>query len=308
MVSEVALIADAADGVVHDRDRTHLRLAAPLRHVYDARDRHRQRQRRARHARRDGERDPRAAATPRGPTSVSRSSSSRSHTSAPIRPRAAARHSTCGSPTRSGSERPTLFGAGPRDRVHTIETADEAPTTVIFGDGVEGARLPTGDGNVRATYRKGIGALGNVRAGSLTTLLAGPLGVTGVVNPEPASGGEDPESLAAARDNAPLTVLTLDRAVSLPRLRGLRARLRRHRQGARHCGSPPGPRAASSSPSPVRAARRSTAGGNTAREPRAGAAVRTATRSFARPCRPTGRRRSDSSPGSTSPPTPCPTT
>ena len=53
-------------------------------------------------------------------------------------------------------ERPTLFAARPaRPRVH-----DRRPTTrrrppSLFGDGVEGARLPTGDQNVRATYRKG---------------------------------------------------------------------------------------------------------------------------------------------------------
>jgi len=56
---------------------------------------------------------------------------------------------------------------------------------------------------------------GNVAAGRLTTLITRPLGVTAVTNPAAATGGEDPESLAAARSNAPLTVLTLDRAVSL---------------------------------------------------------------------------------------------
>jgi predicted phage baseplate assembly protein len=92
---------------------------------------------------------------------------------------------------------------------------DAGRTAVIFGDGVEGARLPTGQQNVRATYRKGIGAVGNVRAGQLSTLLTRPLGVTSVVNPEPATGGQDPETLDGARRNAPLTVLTLERAVSL---------------------------------------------------------------------------------------------
>jgi hypothetical protein len=42
-----------------------------------------------------------------------------------------------------------------------------------------------------------------------------PLGLKGVVNPEAAQGAEDPESRDDARKNAPLTVLTLDRAVSL---------------------------------------------------------------------------------------------
>jgi predicted phage baseplate assembly protein len=59
-----------------------------------------------------------------------------------------------------------------------------------------------------------LGAAGNVRAGQLTTLLSRPLGVSSVVNPGPAAGGEDPERLEDARANAPRTVLTLGRAVS----------------------------------------------------------------------------------------------
>jgi predicted phage baseplate assembly protein len=51
--------------------------------------------------------------------------------------------------------------------------------------------------------------------GKLTTLLSRPLGVSDAVNPAPATGGEDAETLERARDNAPLTVLTLDRAVSI---------------------------------------------------------------------------------------------
>jgi len=54
-----------------------------------------------------------------------------------------------------------------------------------------------------------------VRAGTLTTLLSRPLGVSEAINPEAATGGEDAETLDRARDNAPLTVLTLERAVSI---------------------------------------------------------------------------------------------
>jgi predicted phage baseplate assembly protein len=112
-------------------------------------------------------------------------------------------------------EVPTLYGAGPRDRVFTTQTQEDGATLVRFGDGVEGARLPSGQQNLRARYRKGIGVAGNVAAGRITTLLTRPLGVVGATNPEAASGGEDAETLDAARANAPLTVLTLDRAVSL---------------------------------------------------------------------------------------------
>ena len=39
--------------------------------------------------------------------------------------------------------------------------------------------------------------------------------MTGASNPSPATGGEDPETTDQARTNAPLTVLTLERAVSI---------------------------------------------------------------------------------------------
>ncbi|HXI46148.1 MAG TPA: putative baseplate assembly protein [Candidatus Acidoferrales bacterium] len=108
----------------------------------------------------------------------------------------------------------SLYGAGPSDRVHTVEIEDDGTANVVFGDGAEGARLSTAPANVRATYRKGIGTAGNVRAGQLATLFDRPAGVTAVMNPAPAAGGQEPESLATARTSAPKTVLTLGRAVS----------------------------------------------------------------------------------------------
>jgi hypothetical protein len=112
------------------------------------------------------------------------------------------------------SERSSLYGAGPRDRVYTLRHDDAGVTTVEFGDGVEGARLPTAQNNLRFSYRKGLGAAGNLRTGQISTLLSRPLGVKGVTNPTPSSGGQDAETLARARSNAPLRILTLDRAVS----------------------------------------------------------------------------------------------
>ena len=112
-------------------------------------------------------------------------------------------------------ETPSLYGKGPRDRVYTLRIDDDAKATVIFGDGKSGARLPTGQENVKATYRFGIGSQGEVGAGSLTLLKKRPFGVSRVTNPVPATGAADPEKLENARQNAPLKVLTLDRIVSL---------------------------------------------------------------------------------------------
>ncbi len=69
--------------------------------------------------------------------------------------------------------------------------------------------------NVQATYRVGIGTPGNLKPGQINLLLSRALGVKGVVNPIAASGGTDPEQGEQARANAPLTVLALDRIVSL---------------------------------------------------------------------------------------------
>jgi hypothetical protein len=112
-------------------------------------------------------------------------------------------------------EVPFFYGHGPTERIYITRRDDDGRTTIRFGDGITGARLPTGQNNVRAEYRKGTGLGGLVRAGQLSLLMSRPLGLKGVVNPEAAQGAEDPESRDDARTNAPLTVLTLDRAVSL---------------------------------------------------------------------------------------------
>ena len=112
-------------------------------------------------------------------------------------------------------ETPTLYGRGPHDQVYVLRAQSGGATTVEFGDGVTGARLPSGQGNVRAVYRKGLGAAGSVKAGSLSSLLTRPPGVKDTTNPLPASGGDDPESVDSARRNLAVTILTLDRIVSL---------------------------------------------------------------------------------------------
>lgn len=113
------------------------------------------------------------------------------------------------------TEVPSLYGQPPTARVYTTRRRDDATTVVRFGDGVTGARLPTGRENVRATYRVGIGAAGNVPVDKIALPMTRPLGVEEVINPVAALGGTDPEVLGQARANAPTTVLTLDRIVSL---------------------------------------------------------------------------------------------
>jgi hypothetical protein len=113
------------------------------------------------------------------------------------------------------TETPTLYGQPPDARVFTTEISDEGSTTIVTGDGVHGSRLPTGSNNVEASFRVGIGLAGQVDRKQISLLMSRPLGLEGVINLLPASGAQDPESLDEARANAPLTVLTLDRIVSV---------------------------------------------------------------------------------------------
>jgi hypothetical protein len=110
-------------------------------------------------------------------------------------------------------EAPTLYGLGPSDKEYIVRRADDGTSTVTFGD--PASRLKTGPQNVSATYRTGIGLAGNVDAGTLSLLQSRPPGLRGITNPLPAGGGADPQRMADARKNAPLTALTLDRIVSL---------------------------------------------------------------------------------------------
>jgi hypothetical protein len=113
------------------------------------------------------------------------------------------------------SELPTLFGAAPTQRAFALERDERGRLSAVFGDGVRGARLPSGVNNVRATYRKGLGEQGNVGPDKLTQLMSRPLGLKSVSNPLPATGGNDPEPVDAARASMPLATRTLGRAVSL---------------------------------------------------------------------------------------------
>jgi len=108
-----------------------------------------------------------------------------------------------------------FLDSGPADRVFVTQTDQTGKATVQFGNGQEGARTPTGQMNIRAVYRKGIGSAGNVLAGQLSQPLDRPQGLKGVTNPDPATGGADPDTADEARATAPLHVLTLDRVVSL---------------------------------------------------------------------------------------------
>ncbi|MCA9637702.1 MAG: hypothetical protein KC420_16865, partial [Myxococcales bacterium] len=87
-------------------------------------------------------------------------------------------------------EVPTFFKATPTDRVYIVRHDEEQNTTITFGDGVRGARVPTGRSNIRATYRFGAGG-DPIPAGSVTQIVRGAPGLVRVHNPAPLTGGSD---------------------------------------------------------------------------------------------------------------------
>lgn len=110
---------------------------------------------------------------------------------------------------------PTLYQQKPQAQVYTSVTQSNGSTQVIFGDNVEGSTVPTGQNNIVATYRTGLGLGGNVKTGAISTLVDRPVGVSGVINPMPATGGQNPATVADIQTAAPMSVQTLGRAVSI---------------------------------------------------------------------------------------------
>lgn len=108
-----------------------------------------------------------------------------------------------------------LIELSPTDRAYVTQTDSDGNTTIIFGNGEHGARLPSGIENVKAVYRAGTGKSGNVAAEKITQLAMQPLGLSGVLNPIAATGGADPESDYEIRRNAPVGITSLNRAVSV---------------------------------------------------------------------------------------------
>jgi photosystem II stability/assembly factor-like uncharacterized protein len=109
----------------------------------------------------------------------------------------------------------TLYQQDTQLQGYIIRLTNDGTPVVTFGDGENGARLPTGEENITAIYRSGIGFEGQVTAESLTQIKDRPLGIVEVTNPLAATGAAPPESRDSAREKAPSKVRTLDRIVSL---------------------------------------------------------------------------------------------
>jgi Baseplate J-like protein len=110
-------------------------------------------------------------------------------------------------------EVPSFYGQPADDRIFVTREDVEQKTHVLFGDGVNGARLPTGSNNVVATYRYGSGREAP-EAGTLTVIAKPYPNLKAIRNPVAVGGGADPDPPEQIRRYAPRSVLTFDRAVS----------------------------------------------------------------------------------------------
>src|SRR5262249_17576174 len=109
-----------------------------------------------------------------------------------------------------------LLGSGRNATDFVVETEDDGTASLRFGDGVLGAKPPSG---LTASYRTGNGAAGNVGAESIAHIGGPdntlPPDVRNVRNPLAAEGGIDPESVDDARRAVPWAFRTQERAVTV---------------------------------------------------------------------------------------------
>jgi predicted phage baseplate assembly protein len=116
---------------------------------------------------------------------------------------------------RTWTQLPSLNESTAEDHHYAVRVREDNTLLVQFGDGRRGRRLSSGNNNVQVSYRRGVGLAGNLDAFALEKAVKPHYLVDAQLQPLPATGGGDRESTASLRENAPESVLTLERAVSL---------------------------------------------------------------------------------------------
>lgn len=110
-------------------------------------------------------------------------------------------------------EVPSFYGQPADARIFVTREDENHRTHVQFGDGVNGARLPSKVNNILARYRYGSGK-DAPDAGALTVIAKPYPNLKAIRNPVPVGGGADPDPPDQIRRYAPQSVLTFGRAVS----------------------------------------------------------------------------------------------
>ncbi len=125
--------------------------------------------------------------------------------------------------------------SGTHDRHYLLQLDEEQKTTVMFGGGHQGKALgsgpdsaqevfgaqtqgaipPSGKKHIRASYRVGLGTVGNAQPGQVARIKKSHPLVDTAVNLTPISGGADPAGAQDVRHQATRYIRTFDRAVSV---------------------------------------------------------------------------------------------
>ncbi len=109
----------------------------------------------------------------------------------------------------------SLFASGPTDSVYVLREDNSGNTWVQFGDGLSGARLPSGVNNVVAQYRTGTGANGMRKSGTKPQASGKVQNFSAVHLYDEITLGCAEETGDHARQSAPGRVESLGRLVSL---------------------------------------------------------------------------------------------
>lgn len=110
-----------------------------------------------------------------------------------------------------------LFGAGPNDMVYVL---DRTTGTILTGDAVNGeipvAYVPNAANVLALEYRTGGGKRGNVKAGVIDTLVTPITGIddNAIGNLQAAFDGREEETIDEAKERAPQSIRSRDRAVT----------------------------------------------------------------------------------------------
>lgn len=97
---------------------------------------------------------------------------------------------------------PTFFDAAPDAEIYLFCQSEDGDFAQ-FGDGINGAKLPSGRNNVTAAYRTGSGSFGDLTVDEEPKVKGKLKPLTGASMPGPVTGGAAPEQMAGAREAAP---------------------------------------------------------------------------------------------------------
>lgn len=109
----------------------------------------------------------------------------------------------------------SFLGLDAQAEVYILREDLEGRSWIQFGDGISGARLPTGADNVTAAYRYGIAAQGPLQRDTQPRPAEKMDRLEKIRQLGDAWGGQSPESALALKHTAPQTIRALGRLVSL---------------------------------------------------------------------------------------------